>query len=364
MDVSIVSSGHDVADARIHRLSAALVDLDLSVEVLGLGDAADGPPGLPTSARPRPGMVGRALYALTVARRARGRVVVALDPDSQITSLVVGRLRRRAVVADVHEDYAALLSDRAWAHGLVGRVAGVLARASSWAARRSDLVIVADDHVPPTTAKRRLVLKNLPYLAMLPEVNTPSTPPRALYVGDVRPSRGLWRMVEAIELAPGWHLDIVGPVGATDLALLDEYSRTGSAADRIVVHGRQPPRLAWAHARGATCGFVLLDDTLAFRDALPSKLYEYAACGLPVIVTDLPRQRAFVETHGIGQVVPAGETAGTSAAQVLRRWQEEPGLLGAHREAATRWGQEAVDWRTQYVRAAEAIRDLKPSSGR
>lgn len=359
MDVSIVSSGHDVADARIHRLAAALVDLDLSVEVLGLGRPSDGPPGVPTSARPRPGFVGRAFYALTVARRARGRVLIALDPDSHLACMAVGRLRRRAVVADVHEDYAALLADRAWAHGLAGKVASVLAGTSSRIARHSDLVIVADDHVPPATAAHRIVLKNLPYLSMLPEGNDPEVPPRALYVGDVRASRGLWSMIAAIEAAPGWHLDIVGPVSPSERDRLDEYALSGAAADRVVVHGRQPPRLAWSHAQRATCGLVLLDDTPAFNAALPSKLYEYAACGLPVIVTDLPRQRAFVESHGLGEVVPPGKESAAAAAAVLRTWQASPDRLQAHRDAAARWGEDAVDWRAQYVRAAEAIRDLR-----
>lgn len=358
MDVSIVSSGHDVADARIHRLSAALVDLGLSVEVLGLGDAADGPPGVPTAARPRPGFAGRALYAFSVARRARGRVLIALDPDSHLACMAVGRLRRRAVVADIHEDYAALLADRAWAHGLAGRIASALAATSSRIARRSDLVIVADDHVPPATAAHRIVLKNLPYLSMLPEANDPQVPPRALYVGDVRASRGLWTMIGAIEQAPGWHLEIVGPVSPGERDRLADYALDGAAADRVVVHGRQPPRLAWSHARRATCGLVLLDDTPAFQAALPSKLYEYAACGLPVIVTDLPRQRAFVEAHGLGEVVPPGDGSAAATAAVLREWQGSPDRLRAHRDAAVRWGEGAVDWRAQYVRAAEAIRDL------
>ncbi len=46
IDVSIVTSGHDVADARLHREVAALVARGLHVEVLGLGDEADGPPGV------------------------------------------------------------------------------------------------------------------------------------------------------------------------------------------------------------------------------------------------------------------------------------------------------------------------------
>ena len=194
---------------------------------------------------------------------------------------------------------------------------------------------------------------------MLPDATFPVHPPRALYVGDVRASRGLWRMVEAIEGAPGWQLDIVGPVGAADSALLGDYLLRGPAGDRIVVHGRQPPRVAWAHARSATCGFVLLDDTPAFRDAMPSKLYEYAACGLPVIVTDLPRQRAFVRAQGIGEVVRVGEGAGPAAAAVLRQWALDPARLDAHREAAAVWGAQASDWRAQYRSAAEAVRALR-----
>ena len=273
--------------------------------------------------------------------------------------MAAARMRGRAVVADVHEDYAALLADRAWAHGLAGRIAAVLAGTSSRIARRSDLVIVADDHVPPATASHRIVLKNLPYLSMLPEENHPQVPPRALYVGDVRASRGLWSMIGAIEQAPGWHLDIVGPVSPGDRDRLADYVLNGAASDRVVVHGRQPPRLAWENARRATCGLVLLDDTPAFQAALPSKLYEYAACGLPVIVTDLPRQRAFVEAHGLGEVVPPGDASAAATAAVLRTWQENPDRLLAHRDAAVRWGEGAVDWRAQYLRAAEAIRDLR-----
>ncbi len=345
-----------MADARIHRLAAALTHDGLVLELLGLGDAALAPPGVATRVHRRPGPIGRALLALRFAAMGRGRVLLALDPDSLLASLVLARLRRRRVVADVHEDYTALLNDRPWAHGPKGRAAGVLARAATAAARRADLVVVADEHVPPLRAPHRLVLRNLPYLGMLPSPSEPEHPPRALYVGDIRASRGLWSMIEAIERAPGWVLDLVGPVSPADQAQLHRYLATGPARDRIRAHGRRPPREAWALARGASCGLVLLDDTPAFRAALPSKLYEYVASGLPVVVTDLPRQREFVEHWQVGAVVSPGPGRARELADVLVAWGgRDAAARAAAAERALAFGAEAQSWAAEYEAAADAV---------
>lgn len=357
-DVSIVTSGHDVADARIHRLCAAFMDAGLTVELLGLGAADGAPRGARATVTTRPGFVGRAMTAVRYAAAARGRVLVALDPDSLLAGLAVARLRRRRVVADIHEDYGALLADRPWARGWKGRVAAVLAGVATWAARRADLVIVADDHVPPTAARRRVVLRNLPYPGMLPGESQVQLPPRAVYIGDVRGSRGLWAMIESIEDAPGWSLDIVGPVSRDEEPRLTAYLAEGAARDRVRLHGRQPPREAWRLAAGAACGLVLLEDTPAFRAAMPSKLYEYVASGLPVIVTDLPRQREFVEAQQVGVVVPAGETCAASVSEVLRAWSADPEALARLRERTAAFRATADEWRTTYAAAAGAVAEL------
>jgi glycosyltransferase involved in cell wall biosynthesis len=353
-----VTSGHDVSDARIHRLCAALQDAGLAVELLGLGAPAGSPDDVPTTARPRPGLAGRAATAARYAARAQGTVLVALDPDSLLASLVVARLRGRKVVADVHEDYAALLADRPWADGWKGRVARVLVAGATRTARSADLVIVADEHVPPLSGRRRVVLRNLPYPGMLPVPSAPGLPRRALYIGDVRATRGLWTMIEALEQAPDWFLDIVGPVSAADEPRLTAYLADGPARDRLRIHGRRPPREAWHLAAGAACGLVLLDDTPAFRDALPSKLYEYVASGLPVVVTDLPRQREFVEAHGVGAIVPTGEGCPNAVATVLNAWSSEPEALASLRERTAAFRATADEWVEAYAVAAAAVKRL------
>jgi glycosyltransferase involved in cell wall biosynthesis len=339
VDVSIVTSGHDVADARLHRIAAALLRRGLSVEVLGLGDAADGPVGTSVRTTSRGGLGRRPLTAVRYAAAAQGRVVLALDPDSLLAARGAALVRRRPVVADVHEDYAALLHDRRWAHGVVGLLAAALVAVATRAARTSALTVVADDHVPPLVAANRLVVRNLPDLRMLPEPSPTGPTPRALYIGDVRGSRGLWSMLDAVEAAQGWELDIVGPLSASDTALVGERLANGLGS-RVRLHGRRPPQEAWTLAQGAWCGLVLLEDTPAFRDALPSKLYEYLGCGLPVVVSDLPRQAQLVRDAGVGAVVSAGPQAGARTGQVLAGWSASPDVLAPLRDAARRWSQE------------------------
>ena len=109
VDVTIVTSGHDVADARLHREVAALLARGLRVEVFGLGEAADAPPGAIVRTWPRQGSLRRARLAARMAARANGRVLFTLDPDSALAANAAVLTSGRMLVVDVHEDFAALL---------------------------------------------------------------------------------------------------------------------------------------------------------------------------------------------------------------------------------------------------------------
>lgn len=340
-DVSVVTTGHDVADARLHREVAALSRAGLVVEVLGLGHPADAPPWADrVRTWRRGGPVRRALRALALPWRARGRVLLALDPDSTAGAWLRCRVwpPRRSLVADVHEDYDALLRDRVWARGLRGRAGRAAARVGAAAARRADVVVVADVHLLADTPNR-LVLRNTPDASMLPRPAAPDPRPRALYVGDLRASRGLFTMLDALAVAPEWSLDLVGPVAVEDEAELARRLAEPALDERVRWHGRLPPSQAWALAEGAWAGLVLLEDTPAFRTAQPSKLYEYLACGLAVVTTDLPRPAELVTRTGAGRVVrEADDVAG-----VLAEWLADPDALRACRERALQAATELYD---------------------
>ncbi len=372
-DVSIVSSGHDVADARLHREVAALQRAGLTVEVLGLGQASLGPAGAAVTTWQRGSMVHRGFRAVRLPWSARGRVLVTLDPDVVPAALLVGRLRGRPVVADVHEDYVALLADRPWARRGRGPLRLLAGRCIALSGR-ADLTVVADDHVPPLPAgcRRRVVVRNLPDAASLPiPIPAPDRPPlRAVYVGDVRTSRGLRDMVEAVAAAPPWQLDIVGPVAAADLDWLDQRLaapdlRAPGPSVRVRVHGRQPPGRAWQIAAGASVGMLLLADTPAFRDAVPTKLYEYLACGMAVLATPLPRVVPIIADTGTG--TGTGDPSpgvlvddAEAAAVVLRRWADDPAELAGLRRAALTYAERQLRGASVWDGLATTIAELLP----
>jgi glycosyltransferase involved in cell wall biosynthesis len=356
-DVSIVTSGHDVADARLHREVAALQRAGLRVEVLGLGAAAAGPDGAGIRTWDRGSMLARARRSLTLPFAARGRVLLTLDPDVVPAALLAGLLRRRPVVADVHEDYVALLADRSW---VPPRLLGVLRALAAWCvglAGRATVTVVADHHVPPVQARcrRRLVVRNLPDPALLPPGRPPVQTPalRAVYIGDVRTSRGLRTMVEAIALAPGWSLDVVGPVAAADQPWVAGRLARADVAGRIALHGRMPPKAAWEVGGRASAGLMLMEMTPAFADAVPTKLYEYLACGLAVLSTPMPRVAALLDGSPAAALVPDAE----AAAAVLRAWAAAPEELVRARSAALAWAERELRGASPYddLAAAAAV---------
>ena len=359
VDVGVLTVGHDVADARIHRIVDALSRHGLSVEVRGLGDPANGPPSAVVRTRPRSGLIGRAIRSAALPWTSNARVLLTLDPDVVPAARLVGLLRHRRVVVDVHEDYAKLLVDRTWSKGAVGTIARLVVGLATRLARNADLTVVADDHVPPTVARRRLVVRNLP----TPVMFSPQTPrgpvPRAVYVGDVRASRGLFDMLDAVAQAPPWELDLVGPVAKRNAAALEERLNTSDLAGRVRCHGRRPPERAWQIARGAWVGLCLLHNTPAFRDAVPTKLYEYLAGGLAVIVSDLPRQAEIVAKSGAGAVVVGVE----DVVEHLRAWAADPTIVDSHRRAAADWARAQLAFADPYDVLADVIADLSRSDG-
>lgn len=350
-DVVVLTTLRDVADARLRRLVDALVAAELSVRVEATGDPTGAPSGVDVETRTRPGRAARFGRSLITPFRATGSVLVVVDPDLFAPALLARRLGRTgAVVADVYEDYSAVLHDRSWARGPAGSIGAAIAWIAERAARHADLTLVADDHVPPATARRRLVVPNLPALDELPSP-TEGEDRRAVYVGDVRTSRGALEMIEAVEAAPPWTLDVVGPVSDQDRSRIEAAA---ARTDRVRLHGRLALDRAWAVAEGASVGFALLADTPAYRAAMPTKLYEYFGAGMAVLTTPLPRPAELVRANDAGAVVAnAGD-----AADMLRRWHERPDELASMRRRSREWATETLGRPTPFDRAATEIRRI------
>ena len=359
-DVSLISSADNVSDARLHRLCAALIKSGLSVEVWALGAATDAPEKVEFHRAPGGrGFAARVLRDLTLPLRTSGKVVIVIAPDLLVTTFFITKLRGQKLVADVHEDYLRLLKDRAWSKGLIGWIAQAIALGATSAARNAHLTSVADQHVPPLTAKRRIVIRNLPDLDLITPSGEMAQTPRAIYIGDVRASRGLHTMLKSAELSPNWTFDIIGAIAPADQSFTNSWLDSSPARDRVHFHGKLPPAKSWKYAEGAWVGLSLLDQTPAFQDAIPSKLYEYLAAGLATISSSLPRCVALVE-ESQGGVIALGENEqlANSVARQLIQWENHPGEIVAIREQGRQWAQNHLLGAAEYQAFASAIKSL------
>jgi len=359
-DVSILAAGRDASNARLQRVMASCLAEGLSVELFSSGNKCDVPDGVAFHIVSKGSRFTRVTNAFLLPWRARGKVLFTPDPEGAIAIWASSLLRTRPWIADVREDYRLLIEDRAWAQGVQKIVAIGLAKLALFASARADVTVVVDEWVRPLTAKKRLVVTNAPDVRFLPEVQAPDTMPRALYVGDVRASRGLWSMLRTLELAPEWQLDVVGTISSQDISRVLSWKQHSSAATRVHFHGSLKPEDSWKFAAGAWVGLSLLENTPAFQRAWPTKIGEYLACGIPVITTDLPRPREVIVSTRAGATVDfdtteltAGQTAG-----ILNSWAENP---DKYREVRGRAEAQVDIWRSgaRYDLVAKAIGQLR-----
>jgi glycosyltransferase involved in cell wall biosynthesis len=355
LSVAILTSADDVADARLHRLSNALVGAGCIVEVRALGDAKNAPQGVSFFKAPgKRNFLGRIHRDIVLPLVTKADVWVVVAPDLLPPAWLFAKLRGRKIVADVHEDYVQLLKDRAWAKGIVGIFAKIVARLATRLAALSDVTSVADTQVPPFSAKKRIVVRNLPDLSLLTISKELSETPTAIYIGDVRKSRGIFTILESAEKAVGWKFEIIGNIAAADLDAINAWKVTSPAANRVTFHGRLAPKDSWKFAADAWVGLTLLESTPAFVEAVPSKLYEYMSSGLATISTPLPRCISLINESQGGKI--AVDSA--QVAEILNHWKSSPDEIRKIRVHAKKWAEENLDSKREYGAFVDAVKAL------
>lgn len=231
-------------------------------------------------------LVGSQAEAWRVLRRLRPSVLHFHDPELIPMALLWGRLHKIPVVYDAHEDLVKQIDTKPYLRGWkrrVGRtVAGGLVRLAD---RRCDAVVTVIDEIADTFSSTRrgrprpvVVVRNLPWLADFTPVDVAANPPTAVYTGDISMERGLPRMLGAVDAVPGARLLLVGR------SLVDDPRLVGDP--RVEHRGMVPPTELPGIIGEGRVGLVLLSRLPNYEHSLPTKVFEYMACGLPFLASD------------------------------------------------------------------------------
>jgi glycosyltransferase involved in cell wall biosynthesis len=177
----------------------------------------------------------------------------------------------------------------------------------------------------------------IPYFGRLPNI---------AYIGRLSLARGAHEMLTAVEMIPGElgaRLLIAGmlvpPLSADELPRMPGGSRVrflGQLSREDVAEMLGQCRI----------GVVLFHPVEGHVTAMPNKLFEYMSAGIPIVASDFPLWRPYVEGPNCGLLV---EPCSPAAAADAMRWLLENPIEA---EAMGRRGQEAV--RTHFNWEGEA----------
>ena len=164
-----------------------------------------------------------------------------------------------------------------------------------------------------------------------------------VFVGNLNETQGLQLIIDALpailSALPDATLLVLGdgPYMSSLKAQVERLQVQDSVefAGFIEDHSEIERRLAGSALAVAT----YVPDPLNFsRFADPMKIKTYLACGLPVVMTDVPEIAHSIERQGAGCIVPYDADA---AAAAIIRYLADPRMLQQAREAA---GQVAIDY--------------------
>ena len=313
------------------------------LEVVSLGPGPD----LPGIARLWPSQV----WSGIAARLKRYlRTVRCREPDT----VVYTRNRRAAavlpkadfppVVFEYHEPQSVVLAEEGGNTGSRSNVHRVRREEEKALENAAALVTVSRAHGEESKdlyryAGRQWVIPNGadPTIFSVPDAQRRPLSGQLLYIGSIKPWKGLDLLLEAMARVPTARLTICGGNQGSqpwqDLSSL--VSRLG-ITDRVRMVGTLPQQELRPHLASAMAGILPLNGeySIAERYTSPLKLFEYLCAGLPVVATDLPSVRNIVahereallfEDRIIGSLVASLSrlmTDGALAERLARRARE------------------------------------------
>lgn len=340
--ICILTSIHPAKDARIfYKQACSLVKAGFEVALIAQAPNDVPPSDVQLEEGERdsgvrffyfPAVLGRRqrwsnrkrIFAMACAQKADAYLFH--DPDLIGVGLKLQKKLGRPVVYDVHEYYGDSLRSRQWIPKLLRPLlAAGFDCYEKWAARRLAGIMTVNEHMAAQFAgvnPKGVVLYNyaLRHQYDFPEPTQERFAglPHIIYVGSLNRERGLEVILAAMpwvmERFPEARCTLVGEVDTAGLDArflpLEPWLERG----RIELTGVIPYQRVPDIISTGTVALVPLLATLNYIKAIPVKLIEYMAAGVPVVGSGFGHIERIVTESGCGVLAEAGDPQGLAEA--------------------------------------------------
>lgn len=313
-----LTSGHHADDERIcwkECLSLARAGYDVSLIVPE--EHPSRLPGLPAEVRVnaipnRPGRFGRLVVMpwllLAAGLRRKADIYHVHEPELLFCGFLL-RLTGKKVIYDAHEDFPRDILVKDWIPAGLRGFAAAATSVLEWLAGRTLSGVIA---ATPAIARRfpsshTALVRNFARISEFSACAARERDdcPALAYIGGITVDRCAPEMVQTLgrlERFPHLRLIMAGPMappGLRDtLTALPDWCQ-------VDYRGQQGRSGIVAILAKARIGLVLFHSLRNYIEALPVKLFEYMAAGIPVVAADFPLLREIVEGNRCGLCVPS-----------------------------------------------------------
>jgi glycosyltransferase involved in cell wall biosynthesis len=309
--------------------------------------------------------------AARVVARERIDLVIVRDLPLILVGVWLKRRFRVPLVLDMAEDYPALYREsldiggwRAWVYRIVKNPALMALVERRTLPRVDHTFVVVEESARRlqeqlgVPAARVSVVSNTPRIESLEALAACAARDahpglQLVYTGFVQEARGLEVVVQAMALLRARGVDVRfrivgdGPY-LVRLARLVEAEGLHNAIEFTgwVAHAEVA-----RHVRGADVGVIPHPKNDHTDTTIPNKLFDYMACGRPVVVSNAAPMERIVRDERCGLVFKAGSAE--SLAEVISRMAADPAAL----DRMGRSGAEAIRQRFNWERHARVLRE-------
>ena len=209
------------------------------------------------------------------------------------------------MIFDSHEDVPKQMLGKPYLNAplrkLIGAVFGVY---ENYACAKLDAIIAATPHIRDkflAINANTIDINNFPLLNEL--VNTADWRQKqseVVYVGSIARIRGIEQMVQALDLIDDVRLNLAGKFSEQSVETEVKGLKGWGSVNELGFLNRDEVNAVLAKSKA---GLVTLQPTINYIDALPVKMFEYMAAGIPVISSNFPLWREIIEGNQCGLCV-------------------------------------------------------------
>ena len=162
---------------------------------------------------------------------------------------------------------------------------------------------------------KTLPIHNYPILTFFPYPVEPwdNRSIHVAYVGGLFLSRGIRTLLNIAQkikaIIPDFRMLLIGPFSDpfVEKQTLAQIHRDG-LEKTIIYDGVLPSESIGQRLQQVKLGLIPFEKNPKFEKMfIPTKLLEYMASGMPIIASDFPSNRWFIETYSLGKLVPPGD---------------------------------------------------------